>query len=59
MLPMADHLYLTIVHTESEGDAFFPVYDESRWQEREREAHRADERNPYDYTFLTLDRIPA
>jgi dihydrofolate reductase len=57
MLPMADHLYLTIVHTEVDGDAFFPDYDASQWQEREREAHHADERNPFDYTFLTLDRI--
>jgi dihydrofolate reductase len=57
MLPMADHLYLTIVHAKVDGDAFFPDYDESQWQERERDAHHADERNPFDYTFLTLDRI--
>ena len=56
MLSRANRLYLTLVHAQVEGDAFFPDYDETAWHEVSRERHGADEKNPYDYTFLTLER---
>ena len=56
MLPSADRLYLTRVHARVEGDAFFPPYDAAQWREIEHERHQADERNAFDYTFLTLER---
>lgn len=57
MLPLAQRLYLTLVQAEVEGDAWFPAYDADNWRELEREHHTADERNPYAYTFLTLQRV--
>lgn len=57
MLPRAQRIYLTLVHAEVEGDAWFPVYDSDEWQELEREHHPADEKNLYAYTFLTLQRV--
>jgi dihydrofolate reductase len=30
-LPLADKIYLTLVHDEFEGDAFFPEFDESKF----------------------------
>ena len=33
MLPHADRLYVTQVHMQAEGDAWFPEYDETRWHE--------------------------
>ncbi len=56
MLPIADRLYLTRVHTVVPGDAFFPGFDGSEWREVAREDHRADPRNPFDYSFVTLER---
>ncbi len=56
MLDSADRLYLTQVHTRVKGDAFFPCYAAEQWREVERVLHRADERNAFDYTFLTLER---
>jgi len=56
-LSLADRLYLTIVETAVNGDASFPEFDQSQWQELEREHHSSDERNPYAYSFLTLSRI--
>ena len=56
-LSLADRLYLTIVETAVNGDASFPEFDQSQWQELEREHHYSDERNPYAYSFLTLLRI--
>jgi dihydrofolate reductase len=56
LLPRADRLYLTRVHTRVAGDAWFPDYEDGSWQESAREEHAADERNPFAYTFVTLER---
>ena len=57
MLPFASRMYLTLVHAAIEGDTFFPRFDEADWIELSREAHSADLKNFYDYTFLILDRV--
>ncbi len=55
-LPLADRLYMTLVHTEVEGDAHFPDFDRDQWQEVERTDYDADEKNPYPYSFVILQR---
>lgn len=55
-LPEADRLYLTQVHAEVQGDAHFPEFDRERWQEIAREDFSAVEPNPYDYSFLVLEK---
>jgi len=55
-LPQAERIYLTQVHAEVEGDAFFPRLDPAEWQEVAREDFAAVEPNPYDYSFVVLDR---
>ncbi len=56
-LPMADRLYLTHVHAEVEGDAYFPEVDFSAWREITREDFAASENNPYAYSFVVYDKI--
>lgn len=56
MLPRADRLYLTFVHTKVAGDAWFPAYDDSEWYELERHDVAADERNPYSHSFCIFER---
>jgi len=56
MLPQASRLYLTLIETTVEGDAFFPDYNPSDWREVKHEKHAADEKNPFSYSFLTLKR---
>ena len=56
MLPMANRMYLTRVDAEVAGDAFFPPWDAGEWVKIDSEAHAADERNPLDYQFITLQR---
>lgn len=52
-LPLADRLYLTLVHAEVPGDTYFPEWRTMSWRETSRlESHDAT----YRYTFLTLDR---
>lgn len=55
-LPHADRLYLTQVHAEVQGDAHFPLLDPAQWREVAREDFSAVEPNPYDYSFIVLDR---
>ena len=56
-LDKADRLYLTLIDAELEGDTYFPDYMQYKWQEVERIEHQADEKNPYPYSFVILDRI--
>ena len=54
-LPKADRLYITHVHAEVAGDAYFPEVDFSQWQEISRDDYAASESNPYDYSFVVYD----
>ncbi|MGB0205987.1 MAG: type 3 dihydrofolate reductase [Neptuniibacter sp.] len=56
-LEKADRLYLTEVDAEIEGDAWFPEFQREIWQEVGREDFSAEGPNPYNYSFIVLDRI--
>jgi dihydrofolate reductase len=56
MLPRAGRLYLTRIHADFEGDAWFPDVDMSQWHTVVQEDHQADEKNAYDYSFMILER---
>lgn len=56
MLPRADRLYMTLIHADLEGDAWFPEFDQSLWVVQERHDNSADDKNPYDYSFTVLVR---
>ncbi len=56
-LPQANRLYLTLVHSEIDGDAWFPEIDFNQWKEVERINHEADEANAFDCSFLILERV--
>jgi dihydrofolate reductase len=55
-LPMADRIYLTQVDADVGGDTYFD-FNGTDWREVENVPHPADERHPYPFNFLTLDRI--
>ncbi len=59
VLPRADTIYLTRVHEDFDGDAFFPELDEREWQEVERVDCEADDKNPHACSFIQLDRVVA
>lgn len=56
MLPHADHIYMTQVDCQAEGDTWFPEIDPAEWEMTFSEAHEADEKNPCAYTFIRYDR---
>jgi dihydrofolate reductase len=58
-LPVAERIYMTLVHADVKGDTFFPEFDAAEWVETSREERQADERNVHDYSFVVLDRKVA
>jgi len=56
LLPHAQRLYLTEIHHNFVGDAFFPAMNPQAWREMAREDHAPDANNPYAYSFVTLER---
>ncbi|MCW9023260.1 MAG: type 3 dihydrofolate reductase [Gammaproteobacteria bacterium] len=56
MLPQAQRMYLTFVHTKVEGDAWFPEFNLSEWQEVSREDHQIDEKNLHPHSFVIFER---
>lgn len=58
-LPRVDRIYVTRVHADVEGDAFFPVVNWDQWEEIGREDFSASDDNPYDYSFVVCQRLPS
>ena len=56
-LPRAARMYLTLVHTIVPGDTYFPRYVAGEWREVDRRLHQPDQKNPYAYSFVTLERV--
>jgi len=56
-LPKAGRLYLTRVHAEVDGDAFFPEIDSRDWQLKAKEMHEASAVNDHAFEFRTYERI--
>ena len=56
-LPLADRLYLTVVHATVEGDTFFPEFDKDAWALDEEERHEADAKHAFAFTFRRYSRI--
>lgn len=57
-LPYAQRIYLTVVHHVFDGDAWFPKFDWSDWEQTTRIDCPADAKNPFDCSFFILERKP-
>jgi len=55
-MTLVDRIYLTRIHSVIEGDVFFPEIYSEEWEEISAVHHKADEKNKFDYSFLTLIR---
>ncbi|GAB3499438.1 dihydrofolate reductase DfrA [Spirosoma knui] len=55
-LPFATTLYLTEIHKAYEGDASFPAFDKTDWQEVSRQPHAADDRHEAAFDFVEYER---
>jgi len=57
MMSKMDRLYVTEIKQPFDGTAFFPEIDPARWKEVSRVQGPKDEKNPFEYYFLTYERI--
>lgn len=55
-LKFANKLDITFVHHSFEADVFFPKIDTSIWIETSREDFKKDEKNKYDFSFVTYSK---
>ncbi len=55
-LPLAERIYLTQIDADVGGDTYFD-FTGTDWRVLENVAHPADERHPYPFSFVTLERI--
>ena len=53
--PLAQKLYLTLVHKHFDADVYFPEINFAEWKETAREDFY-DEKNGFSYSFLNLER---
>lgn len=56
-LPLADRIYLTLVHAEVEGDTFFPPFEAGEWALVAEEHHPRDERHAHAFSIRTYHRL--
>jgi dihydrofolate reductase len=55
-LPLVHKIYMTKVHCTITGDTHFPQLNTDEWVEIENQSFKADEKNEFDYSFITLER---
>jgi dihydrofolate reductase len=55
---LVDRIYLTEIKESFEGDTYFPELNATEWEETHRKEFQADNKNPHNYAFVTLERIP-
>ena len=51
-----DTIYLTLVNVTMDADVYFPEIDSSKFDLVWEEAHKADEKNKFDYTYQKFER---
>ncbi len=54
--PAVGKLDITLVHESFDADVYFPNIDTTIWEEVSREDFKADDKNKYDYSFVSYKR---
>ena len=53
---LIDEMIITEVHEEFDADAYFPEINMEDWMEVSREINETDEKNKYEYSFVTYKK---
>ena len=56
LMPYTNKMYITKINKEFEGDVFFPEIEEKDWKVVETQKGLTDEKNVYDYEYVTYVR---
>lgn len=54
---IVNRIYLTRVHTQIDGDTYYPEIKKDEWKLMESKEHPADEKNNFSFTFEVWERI--
>ena len=57
MISRAGRLYITRIHGQYEGDAWFPEYESDDWRLVSKEYFSADDVNPVGHSFLLYEKL--
>ncbi len=57
LMPYCNKMYITEINQEFEGDVSFPEINMKEWKIESKEKGIRDEKNPYDYEYVTYVRI--
>lgn len=55
-LKICQRIYITEIQRDFEGDAYFPEFDPSEWEETQRDKHISENDTNLEYHFVILDR---
>jgi dihydrofolate reductase len=55
-IPLVDRMYITEIQQDVAGDAHFPGFDMTEWQEVARERRSQAEPQPFEYHFVTYQK---
>ena len=56
LMPYANKMYITEINQEFDGDVSFPEINRDEWEVIDIEKGLKDEKNPYDYNYVTYVR---
>ena len=56
LLPYANKIFLTKVHSSFKADVFFPELEAGKWKIAAEEHHEKGEKNEFDFSFIDLVR---
>lgn len=58
-LPLAQRIYMTVIHHSFEADVYFPYFDPILWSRTILREFTANEKTKYNLTFICLDKISS
>ncbi len=58
-IDFCDEMLITEVQTNPDGDAFFPEFDQKNWKIVHTETFAKDDKNEYNFRFMTYKRIES
>ncbi len=56
-LPICDELLVTEVDARPEGDVFFPEINPKQWKKTASESFKKDDKNEYNFEFVTYKKV--
>ena len=59
LIDKCNKLYITEINQDFEGDVYFPDINLEKWKVVNREKGLKDEKNPYDYEYVTYEKIKS